>query len=147
MYYLIVILFVAIDQGIKYLISSNMKPGESFPLIENIVHITYITNTGGAFSILRGQTILLIVIPAALVIAFIAYIHIKRKSARFPFLFALSLICAGGIGNLIDRIRVGEVVDFIDFRFFPVFNFADMCVCCGCGLMLLYMVLYERRNN
>jgi len=147
MYYFIIILLVAIDQGIKYLISSNMKLGESVPLIEDMIHITYITNSGGAFSILQGQTFLLIIIPAALIVALIVYIYKKRKSAGFMFLFSLSMICAGGLGNLIDRVRFGEVVDFIDFRFFPVFNFADICVCCGCGLMLLYLVLYERRRS
>ena len=147
MYYFIIILLVAIDQGIKYLISSNMKLGESVPLIEDMIHITYITNSGGAFSILQGQTLLLIIIPVTLTVALIVYIYKKRKSAGFMFLFSLSMICAGGLGNLIDRVRFGEVVDFIDFRFFPVFNFADICVCCGCGLMLLYLVLYERRRS
>jgi len=147
MYHVIIILLIAIDQTLKNLISSTMKLGETIPLIDEVVHITYIRNSGGAFSILQGQTAVLILIPAVLTAAIIVYISIKRKKAAVPYLLALSLIAAGGVGNLIDRVRFGEVVDFIDFRFFPIFNFADICVCCGCGLLLFYMVFYDRRSN
>ena len=145
MYYVLIILLVAIDQGIKFLISSNMVLGESIPLIENILHITYITNSGAAFSILQGQRLLLILVPAAMTLAIFVYIYMKRKSAGWMFLFSLSMICAGGIGNLIDRVRQGAVVDFIDFRVFPIFNFADICVCCGCGLLLVYVIFFEAK--
>ena len=147
MYHVIIILLVIIDQAVKFVVSSSMRIGETIPLIEDIVHITYTRNSGGAFSILQGQTAILILIPAVLTTVIVAYIAVKRKNTAAPYLIALTLIAAGGAGNLIDRVRMGEVVDFIDFRFFPIFNFADICVCCGCGLLLLYMVLYDRRSN
>jgi len=146
-YYVIIVVLVAIDQLLKFLVSSNMSIGETVPLIEDVIHITYIKNSGGAFSVLQGQTLILILIPAALTLVILTYIFLKRKDSRFMYLFSLAMIAAGGAGNLTDRVRFGAVVDFIDFRFFPIFNFADICVCCGCGLLILYMVLYERRIN
>ena len=124
-----------------------MSLGETIPVIENIFHITYIHNTGGAFSILQGQTAALTIIPAILIVAMIIYIHKKRESGHFTLLSSLALICGGGLGNLIDRARLGVVVDFIDFRVFPVFNFADICVCCGCGLLIVYMIFFDKSDN
>jgi len=147
MYYILIVLLVAGDQIIKFFISANMSLGESIPLIENILHITYITNSGGAFSILQGQRLLLITVPAAMSAAILVYVFIKRNSVHFLYLLSLSLICAGGTGNLIDRIRFGAVVDFIGFRVFPIFNFADICVCCGCGLLLIYMFFFEMKRE
>jgi len=146
MYYGIITLLIAIDQGIKFVVASRMRLGESIPVIEDFLHITYIRNSGGAFGIMQGQTAILTLIPALLTIGFLVYIYKKRKSEKLPYLLSLSLIAAGGIGNLIDRIRFGEVVDFIDFRVFPIFNFADICVCCGCAL-LLYVMLYEKPTS
>jgi len=146
-YYIIIVLLVAADQIIKFFISSNMDLGETIPLIENILHITYITNSGGAFSILQGQRFLLILVTSAMTSAILVYIFIKRNSEHFLYLLSLSMICAGGAGNLIDRVRLGAVVDFIDFRVFPIFNLADICVCTGCGLLLLYIFLFEVRRG
>ena len=147
MYYAIIVLLTAIDQALKYLVGSNMKVGESIPLIGNIVHITYVKNSGGAFSILQAQTGLLTVVSIALTAVIIVYLYIKRSSGGISLRLSLSLICAGGLGNLIDRIRLGAVTDFIDFRVFPIFNFADMCVCCGCGLLFIYMIILDRRGK
>jgi signal peptidase II len=147
MYYFIIIVLIVIDQAVKYFISVNMDIGDSIPVIENILHITYVYNNGAAFSILKGQTAVLLIIPAILAIAIIAFIYLKRKSGHFTLLFALSLICGGGIGNFLDRARLGAVLDFIDFRVFPIFNVADICVCCGCGLLFLYMVIFDKREK
>ena len=146
MYYIIILMILAADQAVKHAVRANMELGGSIPLIEGIVHITYITNTGGAFSLLQGHTAFLIVVTAALTAAIVLYIHKNRKNGSFTLLLALSLICGGGLGNLIDRARLGSVVDFIDFRVFPVFNVADICVCCGCGLLLIHMVFSGRRE-
>ena len=147
MYYVIIIAFAVFDQAIKYIIRTNMSLGDTVPVIENILHITYVSNSGGAFSILRDQTVLLTIFPVLLITAIIIYINRKRKSSPGMVLFGLSLICSGGLGNLMDRIRFSAVVDFIDFRVFPVFNVADICVCCGCGLILLHMIVEGRRGK
>ena len=145
MHYILIAALAALDQTVKYLVRANMKPGETIPVIENILHITYVRNDGGAFSILQGHTVLLTVIPAALILAVLTYIHRNRGDCGACLMAALSMICAGGIGNLIDRVRFSAVVDFIDFRVFPVFNVADVCVCCGCGLILVGMLFSGKR--
>ena len=145
MYYVIIVALVAIDQAIKYLVRVNMHLGETVPVVENVIHITYVSNSGGAFSILQGQTALLLAVPTVMSAAILWYIHKNRNSTKFMPLLALSAIASGGMGNLIDRARFGHVVDFIDFRVFPVFNFADICVCCGCGLLVLHMLFFEKK--
>ena len=148
MYYVFILAIIAIDQTIKFFIRSNLSLGQSIPVIGSILHITYIENSGGAFSILEGQSAVLIIIPAALVAAIIIYIQKNKSGGHVMMLSALSFICGGGAGNLVDRaLRSGRVVDFIDFRVFPVFNFADICVCCGCGLLLLYIFITGRNEK
>ncbi|MCL1983552.1 MAG: signal peptidase II [Clostridiales bacterium] len=147
MYYILILVLVAADQTAKHCVRTSMCLGESVPVINNVLHITYVSNNGGAFSILQGQTALLIAVPAVLAAAIAVYIHKNRKSSRALPLVALSLICGGGMGNFIDRVRLGAVVDFIDFRVFPVFNVADICVCCGCGLLFLHMVFLDRQGR
>ena len=70
----------------------------------------------------------------------------KSKVYKPIFLISLALICGGGLGNLTDRAGYGFVVDMFDFGFFPVFNVADICVCVGCGLLLIYMIVYDNKN-
>jgi len=147
MYYIIIIVLAAIDQAIKYVVRANMNVGETIPVIENVFHITYIHNTGAAFSIMQGQTAFLIAVPAILTIAIIVYLHKQTKGSHFTLPLALALICAGGTGNLIDRIRFGWVVDFIDFRVFPIFNAADVFVCTGCGALIIYMIFFDKPKN
>ena len=146
MHYIIIIALVALDQTVKYFVRSNMSLGQSFPVISDILHITHISNSGGAFSILQGQTAVLVIIPTLLIAIIMIYMY-KKRNGDFMLLVSLSLICGGGAGNLIDRVRLGAVVDYIDFRIFPVFNIADICVCCGCGLMLIYILIIDRKEK
>lgn len=144
MYYLVVLLAVVLDQGIKLLIRSNMQLIESIPIIEGFFHITYIQNRGGAFSILEGHTGVLILLPILFTTAILIYLYKNRVRESWSVLLSLALIAGGGIGNLVDRIRFGAVVDFLDFRVFPIFNVADICVCMGSGLLLL-AVLFPKK--
>ena len=144
MYYIIIIVLAAIDQAIKYAIRTNMDLKETIPVVENVFHITYIQNPGASFGVLQGQTALLIVVPVILIVAIIVYLYAKTKGSHFTLPLSLALICAGGFGNLIDRIRFGAVVDFIDFRVFPIFNAADIFVCTGSGLLILYMLFFDK---
>jgi len=147
MYYIIIILLVGIDQAIKYAIRANMTLRETIPIIEGVFHLTYIQNTGAAFGILQGQTAFLIALPAILVVAILIYLHKKTNGSHFTLPLSLALICGGGIGNLIDRVRFGAVIDFIDFRIFPIFNAADIFVCVGCGLLILHMIFFDKPQN
>ena len=148
MIYLAIILGVMIlDRVVKVSVSSGMAPGDSIPLIENIFHITYVRNEGAAFSMLQGHPTLLIIFPAVVLGIGIIFICVKKNDFNAVFLVSLSLIIGGGLGNLTDRLAQGYVVDMFDFRFFPVFNVADIAVCVGCGLLMLYMAVYSNRET
>jgi signal peptidase II len=124
-----------------------MYVGETIPLLENFFHITYIHNRGAAFSLWEQQWVLLIAFPAIVMIVGLVCLFIKRKTWDKLYLLSIAMICGGGLGNLIDRIAHGYVVDMFDFRVFPVFNIADIFICIGCGLMLIYVIFLERKNG
>ncbi len=146
MYYLIMAAVVLLDQLTKYLVRSGMALYESIPVIDGIFHITYIQNSGAAFSILQGRIFVLILLPLVFSVAFLIAIAKLRKKAHPALLCSFSLIAAGGIGNLIDRAILGSVTDFLDFRIWPIFNVADIAVCCGCGLLLIYTIFIDGKG-
>ncbi|MBQ6684874.1 MAG: signal peptidase II [Firmicutes bacterium] len=126
---------------------TSMALNDTIPVIDGIFHITYIHNYGAAFSILEGkQGFLLIVtgIAMAAILGYMVIAQIKKKTNPME-LWSLALILSGGIGNFIDRVRFGYVVDFFDFRVWPIFNVADIAVCCGCGLLVFYVLIWEPR--
>lgn len=146
-YFLIVVGVVALDQLVKRIIVANLSLAQTIPVIQDIFHITYIRNTGAAFSLMDGMQWFLVLFPVLLVVAAVAFLLIKGKSAHPLLLVSVSMIAGGGIGNLIDRIAYGYVVDFFDFRIFPIFNVADIFVCIGCGLMILYVLFFDGKND
>ena len=143
MYYLLILIAIVLDQVVKTFIRMNMSVHESIPVIENIFHITYVQNTGAAFSMFSGYTSVLALVTAIVTIAMLGYMYKVRKSAHVTLMLSLALIIAGGIGNIIDRVSLKYVVDFLDFRVWPVFNIADICVCVGCGLLIIYAFVIE----
>ena len=145
--YIIIALTIAADQITKRIISENMALGETIPVIENVFHITYVRNTGAAFGILQGQTVFLVTVTTILLSAVLIFYHKRTKGCHFTLPFALALIFGGGAGNFIDRLMVGSVVDFLDFRVFPVFNAADIFVTTGCGLLIVYVLIFERDKD
>lgn len=121
---------------------NNLQPGQSIPVITNIFHITYIKNTGAAFGILGNYTFLLII--ASIVILVLFFLFVKTYSFdNLWFKAASAFIIGGAAGNLIDRVRLGFVIDFLDFRIWPVFNIADMAIVTG-GIILIifYLIKY-----
>ena len=145
-YYLIIIAVIIFDRIVKHIVSSQMIVGETIPVIEDMFHITYVQNSGAAFSIMEGQWIFIILIPAVLMAAILVVLFIMRKKWDPLMRSSLAFICGGGIGNLLDRISQGYVVDMFDFRVFPVFNIADIFICAGCGLLILSVWLSERKS-
>lgn len=139
---------LALDMVTKYYISSNFEIGESVPVIQNVFHITYHLNSGAAFSILQNKRLFLIIISGSIIIGLIAYLIVKKPKDHL-LLFAYPLIISGAVGNLIDRIFKGVVVDFLDFRLinFPIFNVADSCVVIGTGLLILYVFKMEDKKD
>ena len=146
-YYLIIAVILVIDRITKSLVSTNMAVGDTIPLIENIFHLTYVQNRGAAFSMWEQQWLILVLLPAVVMAAGMAVLYIKRKTWNKAYLLSIAFICGGGLDNLIDRVVQGYVVDFFDFRVFPVFNIADIFICAGCGLLLLYILVFERKHD
>lgn len=146
-YFLIIALIIIFDRITKILVSANMAVGDTIPLIENIFHLTYVQNRGAAFSMWEQQWLILVLLPAVVMAVGMAVLYIKRKTWNRVYLLSIAFICGGGLGNLIDRTIQGYVVDFFDFRVFPVFNIADIFICAGCGLLILYIIFFERKHD
>lgn len=138
--YILIALIIAICLTID-LVTKSVFTGVNAPFIPNIVSIFFTWNTGAGWSILANQTLLLTLISAALVIALIVFVVIKKpKSATFCVGFAL--VIAGAIGNLVDRVFFGAVRDFLCLEFidFPIFNVADMCLTVGAVLLAIWLI-------
>jgi len=143
LYFIIIAFVVVIDQLTKYLIHTNLELNSTIPLLDGIFHITYIQNSGAAFSMFQNKTGFLIAMQLTVITVVLVYLIKRQKKEHWCLLLSLSLIAAGGIGNLIDRAMNGYVVDFLDLRIWPIFNVADISVCVGCGLLVLYMFFVE----
>ena len=146
-YYLVIAAVIIFDRVVKKVVATNMNPWESIPVIEDVFHLTFVQNRGAAFSMWQEQWIILIGLPLVVIVAAFVIIFLMRKKWDKVMLTAIAFICGGGLGNLIDRMTLGYVVDMFDFRVFPVFNIADIFICVGCGLMILDVLLLERKNN
>jgi signal peptidase II len=138
----------AADQFTKHLVRTNMRLGQAIPAPDAFATIRYTLNDGVAFSMLEGHRSALIVLQLCLVLAIIiVMLFLCRKSATPLMVIAFSLMLGGGIGNLVDRILFGQVTDFISVGSFAIFNVADACLTTGCGLMLLFVILYDRSER
>ena len=109
--------------------------------------MTYIQNRGAAFNILDGQGLFLTIVPALSIVFALWYME-KHLEEHWTLFVSLIMIVAGGIGNLIDRCFLGFVTDMFDFRVWPVFNVADIAVCVGAAVLVLYtFVFYEEKEK
>ncbi len=138
---------ILLDQVTKLLVDTCMALGETIPLFEGVLHITYIRNRGAAFGMLADNRWVFLIVSTVTILALTVFLILTKM--RDPLaLTALSMILSGGIGNMIDRLALGYVIDFIDFRLinFAVFNGADSFVCVGAGLFLLSTLLDLRRG-
>ena len=137
-YFLIAGSVLLLDQLVKSVVQQKMQEGLSIPVLPGIFHITYILNPGAAFGLFEEQQWLFILV-AVLLVAGVAVLF--RQLLQQPPIMRLgaALLVGGALGNLIDRIRLGKVVDFLDFRIWPIFTVADIAICVGVGLILLAM--------
>ena len=140
------VFMVLLDFITKYIVIAYMDLNQTIPLINNIFHLTYVRNTGAAFSMLSGQRIFLILLPLLIIAAILVFVIVKKPKNKL-LLLSLSMIASGGIGNLIDRIRFGYVIDFFDFRLinFPVFNVADIFVTVGAAIFII-LLLFSKED-
>ena len=137
---LFIILF---DQASKFYIQHNMHIGESIPVIEGIFHITYIENPRTSFGLFEyNSSFFVIAVLISIILVILIYKKIIFK--KDPFMYVpLTLTLGGAVGNLIDRVRIdGMVIDFIDFRIWPVFNFADSAIVCGMLVLLIHVLFH-----
>ena len=144
MCWIVFFIIIALDQGTKYLILEKFNLYESRPIIEGIFHLTYVRNMGAAFSILQNQRTFFIIITSIIVLIIFWYILNNKNNTDKTVIYSLILIAGGAIGNLIDRIRFGYVVDFFDFIIWPVFNIADMSIVIGSILLGYFYIFLDK---
>ena len=137
---------VAVDQFTKYLTVANIALYADVPFLPGLVQLTYVQNTGAAFSSFEGQQWLFVLIFAG----FTGALVWEYFKSPMPFTklerWCIAAIYAGGLGNMIDRVRLGFVVDMIETTFmeFPVFNVADIFITCGCIALMAHLILFNK---
>lgn len=133
---------IAFDQATKALVRDAMEVGESHPIIDGFLWLTRVHNTGAAFGMFRGQRLILVFV-ALVVVAAIVFVAAHLRPNSLLARSALALIAGGAVGNLIDRVMLGGVTDFLDLGWWPVFNVADMSLDIGVAL-LVWWVLFGK---
>lgn len=146
MIFIIVLTILSLDQLTKFLVTKNLLLNQSVPIIKGILYLTLIHNRGAAFGILKNQ-VTLFILTSIFAITLI-YFNLKNPQHRKPSLYGISLsfILAGALGNLIDRVFLGYVVDFLDFRIWPVFNIADSAITMG-AILLGWSILFKKTSS
>lgn len=145
-YFLFTIGIVVIDQISKYYAQTLLQGSPSIPLIQDVFHLTYARNTGAAFSMLEGNQFLLKGVTTVIMIFLIGYLYkVTKEKGQILFKISLAFILGGGIGNLIDRIRLDYVIDYFDFTLinFAIFNVADSFVVVG-TILLGYLLIFNK---
>ena len=137
---------LVLDQLSKLLVRRLMWEGESIVVVPRVFHLTYIRNPGAAFGLLAHQTAFFIGI-ALVVVGAVLFGHRYIPDESRAMRFALGLLAGGALGNLLDRLRFGRVVDFLDFRVWPVFNLADTAIVIGACLLVLEVWRRDRRGG
>jgi signal peptidase II len=133
------IILVGLDQLIKYMILNNYILGQSTPIIEDVLYITYIKNTGIAFGLFKNNNIFMIIVITIIIILLI-FFYYREKEKSLTLSISIMFLVSGAVGNLIDRIMLGFIIDYINFSFWPAFNLADSLVVIGSVLLGFYII-------
>lgn len=146
---LISFVIIGFDQYFKQLAITYLSTRADFsvPIIKDFFHLTYVENRGAAFSLFEGKSVFLIGASVLISVVFIVVLLSNKVKSKFV-MFAIALVIGGGIGNLVDRIARGYVVDYFDLRVinFAIFNFADCCVVVGTILIMIYILFIEGKT-
>jgi signal peptidase II len=137
---------IIVDQMVKRYIVDLLRTQDPVQLVGDLLQFTMVMNTGVAFGLFQGFSQVLSVLSAGLILVVVYYLF-KTLGHSFITTFALSLVLGGAIGNLIDRVRLGYVIDFIKVPHWPAFNVADSCIVVGVSLLILHMLWQERRQR
>ncbi len=135
-----------LDRLTKHMAVSKMFEGQSVKIFPGVFHLTLVLNKGAAFGLFKDQKMLFMAL-SVLVIMFIIYYTLRKKITNSAVLIALGLVLGGTVGNLVDRVRLGYVIDFLDLGVWPVFNIADSCITTGAAILILKMLLRKRDFN
>lgn len=135
----VVFIALAVDQVTKALVVNHLQPGESVEILPQIFYLTYIKNPGGAFGILAYHTEIFVFLAIVFIIVVLA-LPFYLSASNLALSTCLGLLTGGVIGNLIDRLHTGYVIDFLDFRVWPVFNAADVFILVGALLLILFCI-------
>lgn len=150
LYGVMIVLMVVLDRWSKIWAQDVLMKTDTIPLIQNVFHLTYVENKGAAFSMLSGKIGFLIFFTGLVLIGLLGLLIISMKRGESKvLLLALSLVIGGAIGNMYDRIVLGYVVDYFDFKLinFAVFNVADVFVVCGSILLGIYLIFIEGKEK
>lgn len=140
---LIAAVVIAGDQYTKHLVATHFMPDESRIVIPHVLWLTYVQNQHGAFGLFGSHPLVLAALASVVLVSF--FLWYRQERGGFSTHLAFALILGGAIGNIVDRIRMGYVVDFFDLRWFPVFNVADSCITIGVFLLLVRMLRHEAK--
>lgn len=136
----IAVIVVIIDQLMKWMVEDFFQLGMSVPVWKGVFHLTYVQNPGAAFGILAHQHLFFLLTTVVIFAVFFYFLPYIRQQGRCMQV-GVSLLLGGAVGNFIDRVRLGYVIDYFDFRVWPVFNLADIAICIGVALMV-YAILF-----
>lgn len=146
----LILLLVAFDQVVKYYASTTLEQQGSIVLWEGVLQLTYLKNTGGIFGVLQNQTLFILFVVSILILVVIYLLAKLPDKPRFTKLhIVLSVLLAGALGNLIDRIRFGYVIDFIYFVGidFPIFNVADIMISVSTVVLIFLLIFYYKEKD
>ena len=146
-YELIIAILIGLDQLSKYWALNYLQEIGSIPIIQNVFHLTYVENRGAAFGMFQNNQIIFVIVAIVASIFGLYYLHTKKMNLIGKF--GIVLIISGAIGNLIDRVRLGFVVDYFDFRIVweYVFNVADVFVVVGTLMLCIYILFFEGKEQ
>ncbi|MCC0630733.1 MULTISPECIES: signal peptidase II [unclassified Clostridioides] len=146
-YVLIIILLIGLDQLSKIWVLNNLVGVSTIPIINNVFHLTYVENRGAAFGLLQNNQWIFIIV--ALLATVFGLYYLNTRKVHILGKFGVILVISGALGNLIDRVRLGFVVDYFDFRIIweYVFNVADVFVVIGTVFLCIYVLFFESKSR
>ena len=146
MFYTVLIIWLLLDQLTKYYVMNHFLLGESLPVIPNVFHLTYIINRGAAFGMLTNQRWFFLAVAFVLIIVY-GFYRKRVNNGPVSLRVGTALLISGAIGNGIDRYVLHGVVDFFDFRIWPIFNIADIGICVGVVCVIYYLLTSEHEEK
>lgn len=143
-----IFIIAILDQAAKLFAAGLLPSVKTIPLIEDVFHLTYVENTGAGFGVFADYTWLLTAMTLIIIIFVVSYVVVKRPKNRI-LLTALTFMMGGAVGNMIDRVRLGYVIDFFDFTLidFPVFNVADCFITVGAVVFAVYIIFFSDKKE